>query len=90
MDDVQGPSWQAGFFELALTDRNIQVRFCLKVVLEFWDLRKFADTFSFYEMHSGNHLQLNLQISLLSSFLVNFLLLLVCKGHFQAITSNKL
>ena len=24
---VQGPSWQSAFFELTLTDRNMQVRF---------------------------------------------------------------
>ena len=31
---LQGPSWQTGFFELGLRDRNIQVRFCLKIVLK--------------------------------------------------------
>ena len=61
---VQGPSWQTGFFHLALTDRNTQVRFCLKVVLKFWDLRNFASTTSFYEMHTVRHLQSNFQMSL--------------------------
>jgi hypothetical protein len=30
-NNIQGPPWQSGFFKLALTDRNMQVRFCLKV-----------------------------------------------------------
>ena len=28
---VQGPSWQSVYFKLPLMDRNVQVRFCLKV-----------------------------------------------------------
>ena len=32
---VQGQSRQTGFFELALRDRNMQVRFFWKVFLEF-------------------------------------------------------
>ena len=35
MANVQGSSWQTGFFELGLRDRNMQVRFCLKMVLKF-------------------------------------------------------
>ena len=31
---TQGQSWQTGFFELALTDRNVQVKLCLKAVFE--------------------------------------------------------
>ena len=30
----------------------MQVRFCLKMVLKFWDLRKFAVKTSFYEIHA--------------------------------------
>ena len=29
---IQGPSWQTGFFELGLRDRNMQVRFFLEMV----------------------------------------------------------
>ena len=39
---IQGQSWQTGFFELALRDRNMQVRFFWKVLLKSWDLRNFA------------------------------------------------
>ena len=31
---IQGPSWQSGYFKMALIGRNVQARFCLKVVLE--------------------------------------------------------
>ena len=58
---IQGPSWQTGFFELAMTDRNMQSRYFLKMVLKFWDLRNFASTTSFHEMHIVLHLQSNLQ-----------------------------
>ena len=34
---LQGISHWTGLYELALTDRNMQVKSCLKVVLEFWD-----------------------------------------------------
>ena len=30
------PHWNV-LYKLALTDKNMQVRFCLKVALEFWD-----------------------------------------------------
>ena len=33
-DHLQGPSWQIGFFDLALTDGNTEVRVRLKVVLK--------------------------------------------------------
>ena len=39
---LQGQSRQTGFFELALRDRNMQVRFFWKVFLKSWDLRNFA------------------------------------------------
>ena len=39
---IQGQSRQTGFFELALIDRNMKVRFFWKVVLKFWNLRNFA------------------------------------------------
>ena len=32
---IQGVRGQSGFFNLALRDRNIQVRLCLKVVLKY-------------------------------------------------------
>ena len=35
---IQGVRGQSGFFDLALRERNIQVRLCLKVVLKFWDV----------------------------------------------------
>ena len=47
--------------EIALTDRNMQVRFFLKVVLKSRDLRNFASTTSFYEMYTVHHLWPNLQ-----------------------------
>ena len=37
---LQGSSWQSIYFEMALTGRNMQVRFCLKVVLESRELLK--------------------------------------------------
>ena len=58
---VQGPSWQTGFFDLGLRDRNIQVRFCLKMVLKSWDLRNFAVKTSFYEMYAVRHPWSNLK-----------------------------
>ena len=44
---IQGPSWQTGFFELAMTGRNMKPRYFLKMVLKSWDLRNFASTTSF-------------------------------------------
>ena len=35
---VQGVQGQSGFFNLALRERNIQVRLYLKVVLKSWDV----------------------------------------------------
>ena len=32
---LQGPSWQSVYFKLPLMDRNVQVRFCLKVSVYF-------------------------------------------------------
>ena len=34
---LQGSPWQSGYFKLTGTSTKIQVRFCLKVVLKFWD-----------------------------------------------------
>ena len=31
---LQGPSWQSEYFEMALVGRDMQVRFCLKIVFE--------------------------------------------------------
>ena len=36
---LQGTSHWTGHYELALTDRHIRVRSCLKVILEFWDYK---------------------------------------------------
>ena len=36
---IQGISHWTGLYELALTDRNMQVKSCLKVVLESWDCK---------------------------------------------------
>jgi hypothetical protein len=58
---LQGQSWQTDFFVLALRDDNLQVRFCLKMVLKFRDLRNFAITNRFYEMHAVRHLWSNLK-----------------------------
>ena len=38
IDIVQGVRGQSGFFNWALTERNIQVRLYLKVVLKFSDV----------------------------------------------------
>ena len=50
-----------GFFDLPLRHRNTQVKLCLKMVLKFQDLRNFAITNSFYEMHAMRHLWSNLK-----------------------------
>ena len=34
-DQMQGQSWQTGFFELARRDKNMKVRYFWKVVLKF-------------------------------------------------------
>ena len=34
---LQGISHWTGLYELALTDRNMQVKSCLNIALEFWD-----------------------------------------------------
>ena len=49
---VQGQSCQTVFFELALRDRNVQVRFCLKVVLKLWDAGNFYTATCFYDIHT--------------------------------------
>ena len=55
-----------GFFLLALTDGNVQVRFLWKVVLKFWDLWNLASTTSYITKGFQNHLQTksNLHISI--------------------------
>ena len=58
---IQGQSWQTGFFELALRDRNVQVRFFWMVPLKSWDLRNFASATSFCEIYTVRHLRSNLQ-----------------------------
>ena len=47
-DTTQGVSYWRVQSKFALTDRNVQVRFCWKVVLEFWDLYIYGTTTSFY------------------------------------------
>ena len=49
---IQGQSRQTVFFELALRDRNVQVRFCLKVVLKSRDVGNFATATCFHNMHT--------------------------------------
>ena len=49
---IQGQSRQTAFFELALRDRNVQVRFCFKKVLKSWDAGNFATVTCFYDMHT--------------------------------------
>ena len=49
------------FFKLAMTDRNMQARYFLKMDLKFWDLRHFASATSFHEMHTLTYLWSNLQ-----------------------------
>ena len=58
---IQGQSWQTGFFELALRVINMKVRFCLKMVLKSLDLRNFTITNSFCETHAVHHLWSNLK-----------------------------
>jgi hypothetical protein len=40
-DILQGISYWNVFYELTLTDRNMQARFYLKVVLKFWGFERF-------------------------------------------------
>ena len=47
---LQGISYWNVKSDLGLTGRNMQDRFGLKVVLEFWDREIFVITASFYEM----------------------------------------
>ena len=49
---LQGQSRQTVFFELALRDRNVQVRFCLKVVLKSWDAENFDTATCFHKTRS--------------------------------------
>ena len=58
---IQGQSRQTGFFELALRDRNMQVRFIWKLLSKSRDLRNFASVTSFHEMYNVRHLWPNLQ-----------------------------
>ena len=67
---------KVGFFKLPLTERNVHVRSCLKLVLRFWDLRNFAITTGLHEMHIVRHL-LTVQFENVSSSLMNFELLRV-------------
>ena len=69
---LQGQPWQTGFFELALRDRNMQVRFFWKMFLESWDLRNFASATSFYEMHHVRHLRPNLQKFLVPYWILKY------------------
>ena len=51
-DLVQGQSWQTVIFELALTDRNMQVKFYFKEVLKSVDVGNFATPTCFHDMHT--------------------------------------
>ena len=43
--DLQGVQKQKCLFNLAVTERNMQVRFYLKVVLKFWEVRQNNEMF---------------------------------------------
>ena len=47
---IQGHHMQSELFATAFRDRNIQVRFGLKVVLECWDVEILALWTNFYDM----------------------------------------
>ena len=53
---LQGISYWNVKNNLSPTDRNMQVRFGLKVVLEFWKGEIFGITTNFYEMLTERHL----------------------------------
>ena len=54
---IQGISFWNGLYELALTDKNIQVRFGLKMIQVWWD-REFLGTTTFFPKNSiGWHQQ---------------------------------
>ena len=50
---IQGPSWQSGYFKLTLTDRNMQVRFCLKVSVYSWGWEIWVSSTSFQKSNIG-------------------------------------
>ena len=53
---VQCVRGQNGFFYLSLTERNMQVRFDLKMILKFWDMDILIIRTSFHEMHRIDHI----------------------------------
>ena len=66
---VQGPPWQSGYFKLALTDKNMQVRFCLKVSVYSWGWGIWVSSTSFQKSNIYTYLQTksNLHISICQS-----------------------
>ena len=50
---LQGISHWTGHYELALTDRNMQVKSCLKVVLESWDYKFLIYILGFQKSNIG-------------------------------------
>jgi hypothetical protein len=50
---VQGISHWTGRYELALTDRNMQVKSCLNIVLEFWDWNFFINILGFQKSNKS-------------------------------------
>ena len=49
--DLQGVSFWNGLYELALTDKNMQVKLGLKMVLECWD-REFLGTTTIFQKNN--------------------------------------
>ena len=50
---LQGASYWNVLFELALTDRNMQAKICLKVVLTFWDWGNWVSSTSYRKSNIG-------------------------------------
>ena len=50
---LQGISHWTGLYKLALTDRNMQVKSCLKVVLESWDDKFLISILGFQKSNIG-------------------------------------
>ena len=69
-------------FWISSDRKNMQVRFCLKVILKSWDLRNFAITASFHEMHTLRHLRSKFA-NISCYFLGNFKLLWILRVIFK-------
>ena len=78
---LQGLPWLSALFELSLTERNMDAKIYLKVVLKSWDYDIFGTTTSFCEMHTLRPLIDQMSVTLgfkkISWFLFKFSLILL-------------